>query len=185
MCDASGLALRFPRIWIRRFDATRTLVPSIRSSTRASLPGTRQTHRTLSAEKRLTSAPDLLRRRRRTRRSSCLCGVVAWLRESAREPSSSLTSSILRCFGRGAPAFVVLVQFCPGRDLPPGPEVSRNPPPRRDGAVRGTGATLGLTTNLFRSRNAFSRSSNAFSRSANAFSLSSKACSRTSNSVFR
>ena len=68
---------------LRRFDATRTSIPSTPCNTRVSLPCSRQTHRTLS-ERAPDQVSELLWRRRRNRRSSLFCGrnrcLVTWYR---------------------------------------------------------------------------------------------------------
>src|SRR6266513_4576069 len=68
---------------LRRFDATKTSIPSTPFSTRASSPGSRRIYRAFR-EERLNSASQLLWRRRRTRRSSFLRGrsrcLVRWYR---------------------------------------------------------------------------------------------------------
>src|ERR671919_1032206 len=56
---------------LRQFGATRTSTPSTPFNTRASLPCSRQTHRTLS-ERGPDQVSELLWRRRRIRRSSLL-----------------------------------------------------------------------------------------------------------------
>src|SRR5678810_370837 len=58
---------------LRRFDATKTSIPSTPFNTRASLPCSRQIHRTLS-ERAPDQVSELLRRRRRNWRSSLFCG---------------------------------------------------------------------------------------------------------------
>src|SRR5512132_2424798 len=63
---------------LRRFDATKTSIPSTPFNTRASLPCSRQTHRTLS-ERAPNEISELLWRRRRTRRSSFVCGRSRYL----------------------------------------------------------------------------------------------------------
>src|SRR6478609_7735357 len=75
----SSLALATPvdshyvSLELRRFDATKTSIPSTPFNTRASLPCSRQTHRTLS-ERAPNQSQKLLWRRRRTRGSSFFCG---------------------------------------------------------------------------------------------------------------
>lgn len=58
---------------LRRFDATRTLIPSTPFNTHVSLPCSPQTHRTVS-ERAPNQVSELLWCRRRTRRGSFFCG---------------------------------------------------------------------------------------------------------------
>src|SRR5215211_5367984 len=87
----SSLVLATPVDWpcvfreLRRFDATKTSIPSTPFSTRASLPCTRRIYRAFR-EECLNSGSLLLWRRRRARRSSLFCGrsrcLVTWQRPS-------------------------------------------------------------------------------------------------------
>src|SRR5512133_946372 len=70
---------------LRRFDATKTSIPSTPCSTRVSLPSSRQIFRAFR-EERLNSASRLLWRRRWTRRSSLFSGrsrcLTTWYRSN-------------------------------------------------------------------------------------------------------
>src|SRR4029077_18405152 len=70
---------------LRRFDATRTSIPSTRFNTRASLPCSRQTHRPLQ-KRAPNQLSELLWRRRWTRRISLVCGRSCCLVTSYRGP---------------------------------------------------------------------------------------------------
>src|SRR6266550_5567370 len=110
----------------RRFGAIKTSIPSTPFSTRASLPGSRQIYRAFR-EERLNSASITL----------------AWATDSAkqlvlweeplpgyvvtREPSFFAPLPSCAAFQRGAPEFVVLVQFLAVRDLPLGPLAQEEP----------------------------------------------------------
>src|SRR4030095_3912666 len=105
----------------RRFDATRTLVPSIHSRTRASLPSTPQTRRTLS-----TGTPD--ERSRSTLASATGSAKQPLRRELLPEdvvapepPSFFVSHRACVAFEQGAPAFVVLGRLLPAKGPPSGP----------------------------------------------------------------
>ena len=133
---------------LRRFDTTRTSIPSTRFNTHANLPCSRQSHRTLPER-----APN---------QAQNYSGVGDGLGEGF------CTSSILRCLSARRSCIrcsrsVLIWEGSGMRPWSSGGIVRR----ARAGAGRGTGATLPLVTNFSRSANAFSLSSNAFSRASN------------------
>src|SRR4029077_16922613 len=80
---ATPVDLHCVSLELRRFDATKTSIPSTPFNTRASLPCSQRTHRALS-ERAPKQVSELLWRSRRTRRSSFVCGRSRCLATSER-----------------------------------------------------------------------------------------------------
>ena len=117
---------------LRRFDATRTSIPSTPFSTHASLPGSREIYRAFR-EERLNSASQLLWRRRRTRGSSFFCGRSRCLVRSYRGPHFLYLFHLALPFGEALLHSLFSFSSHLGRIRHQALEIRRNRPLRRGG----------------------------------------------------